>query len=75
MRKCAITHEMVGGILMSKMNKEFNKQTDSERRTTLNLSVTVTDKQFLKIYAAEQGVTVAAVIHECITEYLAKKKK
>ena len=45
----------------------------SEKRTTLNLSVTVEDKQFLKIYAAEQGVTVAAVIHECITEYLSKK--
>lgn len=60
---------------MSKADNDEKRITDSEKRTTLNLSVTVADKQFLKIYAAEQGVTVAAVIHECITEYLSKKKK
>lgn len=59
---------------MYKSNNEANKTQDLEKRTTLNLSVTVADKQFLKIYAAEQGVTVAAVIHECITEYLSKKE-
>ena len=32
-----------------------------------------TENGIKKIYAAEQGVTVAAVIHECITEYLSKK--
>lgn len=60
---------------MTKADSDVKKTPDSEKRTTLNLSVTVADKQFLKIYAAEQGVTVAAVIHECITEYLSKKKK
>lgn len=49
-------------------------QRETVRRTTLNLSVTVEDKQFLKIYAAEHDKTVAAVIHECITEYLSKKE-
>lgn len=58
---------------MSETENGIKKIRGSEKRTTLNLSVTVGDKQFLKIYAAEQGVTVAAVIHECITEYLSKK--
>lgn len=48
-------------------------QTDDEKRTTLNLSVSFADKRFLKIYAANQGMTVAAVVHECITEYLIPK--
>lgn len=58
---------------MSKTDSDEKKTLNSERRTTLNLSVTASDKLFLKIYAAEQGTTVAAVIHECITEYLSKK--
>ncbi len=58
---------------MSETENGIKKIRGPEKRTTLNLSVTVEDKQFLKIYAAEQGVTVAAVIHECITEYLSKK--
>lgn len=58
---------------MPKADNEVRKNLDLEKRTTLNLSVTVADKQFLKIYAAEKGMTVAAVIHECITEYLSKK--
>jgi len=63
------------GFSMSKTDNDVKKTPDSEKRTTLNLSVTVADKQFLKIYAAEHGITVAAVIHECITEYLSRKKK
>jgi|GEM_PF-2654562 hypothetical protein ELI_2921 len=58
---------------MPKAESDVKKTSDSEKRTTLNLSVTVSDKQFLKIYAAERGQTVAAVIHECIVEYLSKK--
>lgn len=58
---------------MPKADDEVRKKLDLEKRTTLNLSITVADKQFLKIYAAEKGMTVAAVIHECITEYLSKK--
>ena len=59
---------------MPKVESDVKKTSDSEKRTTLNLSVTVSDKQFLKIYAAERGKPVAAVIHECIAEYLSKKK-
>lgn len=58
---------------MPKADNEVSKNLYPEKRTTLNLSVTVADKQFLKIYAAEKGMTVAAVIHECITEYLSKE--
>lgn len=58
---------------MTITENSVNKQQETVRRTTLNLSVTVEDKQFLKIYAAEHDKTVAAVIHECITEYLSKK--
>ena len=57
-----------------KVESDVKKTSDSEKRTTLNLSVTVSDKLFLKIYAAEREKTVAAVIHECIAEYLSKKK-
>lgn len=60
---------------MPKNNDGIKKSLDSEKRTTLNLSVSVSDKQFLKIYAAEHGVTVAAVIHECIEKYLSKTKE
>ena len=77
MRKYAIAQLRISDMevfSMSKADKHKRKTLDSEQRTTLNLSVTVADKQFLKIYAAEQGITVAAVIHECIEEYLSKKK-
>ena len=55
-------------------DNSLNKRQEIVKRTTINLSVTVEDKQFLKIYAAEHDITVAAVIHECITEYLSKKE-
>ena len=35
-----------------------------EKRTTLSLSLTVSDKKALKIMAAEREVTIAAIIHE-----------
>ena len=38
------------------------------------LSLSVEDKKFLKIYAAERGMTVAAVIHEYV-EDLRKEKQ
>lgn len=43
----------------------MEKQNERER-TTMTLSLTVEDKQFLKIYAVEKGTTVAAVIHELV---------
>ena len=41
-----------------------------ERRTTLSLSLTVSDKKALKMMAAEKEMTIAAIIHEWIAEHL-----
>lgn len=41
-----------------------------EKRTTLSLSLTVSDKKALKMMAAEKEMTIAAIIHEWIAEHL-----
>lgn len=41
-----------------------------EKRTTLSLSLTVSDKKALKMMAAEKETTIAAIIHEWIAEHL-----
>jgi len=41
-----------------------------EKRTTLSLSLTVSDKKALKMMAAERETTIAAIIHEWIQEHL-----
>lgn len=41
-----------------------------EKRTTLSLSLTVSDKKALKMMAAEREMTIAAIIHEWIQERL-----
>lgn len=41
-----------------------------EKRTTLSLSLTVSDKKVLKMMAAEKETTIAAIIHEWIAEHL-----
>ena len=56
-------------------DKSAKASIGNKNRTTLNLSVSIEDKRILKMYAAEQDVTVASVIHECITEYLLKKER
>ena len=38
---------------------------DSEK-TTLNLSVTVEDKRFLKVYAAQNGTTISGMLQDYI---------
>ena len=42
---------------------------DDARRTTLSLSLTVTDKRALKLMAAERETTIAAIIHEWIAAH------
>lgn len=37
---------------------------EDEKRTTLSLSLTVSDKKALKMMAAERETTIAAIIHE-----------
>ncbi len=41
-------------------------ETMMEPRTSMSISMTVEDKKLLKMYAAEKGVTVAALIHEWV---------
>ena len=43
---------------------------DDEKRTTLSLSLTVSDKKALKMMAAERETTIAAIIHEWVAEHL-----
>lgn len=44
--------------------------TADEKRTTLSLSLTVSDKKALKMMAAERETTIATIIHEWIQEHL-----
>ena len=43
---------------------------EDEKRTTLSLSLTVSDKKALKMMAAERETTIAAIIHEWVQEHL-----
>ena len=46
-----------------------------EKRTTLSLSLTVSDKKALKMMAAERETTVAAIVHEWIAEHFEEMGK
>ena len=46
--------------------------TADEKRTTLSLSLTVSDKKALKLMALERDTTIAAIIHEWIAEPVRK---
>ena len=48
---------------------------DDEKRTTLSLSLTVSDKKALKMMAAERETTIAAIIHEWVQEHLEEVEK
>ena len=59
---------------------EQQKMTDTvpagdEKRTTLSLSLTVSDKKALKMMAAERETTIAAIIHEWVQEHLEEVDK
>ncbi|MBS5034815.1 MAG: hypothetical protein KHZ20_08980 [Collinsella sp.] len=41
-----------------------------EKRTTLSLSLTVSDKKALKMMALKRETTIAAIIHEWVQEHL-----
>lgn len=45
---------------------------EDEKRTTLSLSLTVSDKKALKMMAAERETTIAAIIHEWVQEHTRK---
>lgn len=46
-----------------------------EERTTLSLSLTVSDKKALKMMAAERDTTIAAIIHEWVAEHTKEEDK
>ena len=48
---------------------------EDEKRTTLSLSLTVSDKKALKMMAAERETTIAAIIHEWVQEHLKEVEK
>ena len=58
-----------GGCEMAK-NIEKTTNDIEEKRTTLSLSLTVSDKKALKMIALEKDTTIASIIHEWIAEYL-----
>ena len=47
-------------------------ETADEKRTTLSLSLTASDKKALKMMAAERETTIAAIIHEWVQEHARK---
>ena len=49
--------------------------TADEKRTTLSLSLTVSDKKALKMMAAERETTIAPIIQEWIQENLEEVEK
>ena len=49
--------------------------TVDETRTTLSLSLTVSDKKELKMMAAERETTIVTIIHEWIQEHLEEVSK
>ncbi len=51
-----------------------HKQNQEEKKTTINISLSVDDKIFLKLYAIEHETTVAAVIHQCVNKLREEKK-
>ena len=49
--------------------------TADEKRTTLSLSLTVSDTKALKMMAVERETTIAAIIHEWVQEHLEEVKE
>ena len=43
-----------------------------EKRTTLSLPLTMSDKKTLKTMAAQRDTTIAAIIHERVQKHLEK---
>ena len=44
------------------------KGVGTEKRVTMNIALSAEDKKFLKVYAAQNDTTVAAVIHNCVVK-------
>ena len=57
-----------------KTEKTTADMTADEKRTTLSLSLTVSDKKVLKMMAAERDTTIAAIIHEWIQRHFEEEQ-
>lgn len=79
-----------GGLAMANMFEKYAVDCETERkiekavvtdtmvdekRTTLSLSLTVSDKKVLKMMAVERETTIAAIIHEWIQEHFEEVEK
>ena len=53
------------------MDKEkmTRPESDEEKKTTLTLSLTESDKKKLKVMAEQQETPIAAIIHEWVKEH------
>lgn len=72
MEKYDIDHE----IKQKKMKRALvTDENTKEARTTLSLSLTVSDKKALKMIALQRETTIAAIIHEWIQEHLEEVEK
>ena len=64
--KCVASREAkIGKAVSTKITP-----VEDEKRTTLSLSLTVSDKKALKMMAAEREMTIAAIIHEWVQEHI-----
>ncbi|MGN8644218.1 hypothetical protein ACTQZR_12835 [Catenibacterium mitsuokai] len=61
--------------MTNKYVKAVSKKTIEEERTTLSLSLTVSDKKKLKMLAMENDTTIASIIHGWIEAYSEKERK
>ena len=72
MEKYDIDHE----IKQKKMQKALvTDENTKETRTTLSLSLKVSDKKALKMIALQRETTIAAIIHEWIQQHLEEAGK
>lgn len=67
--------EIEDTVVAAKESMVLSDAPQDEKRTTLSLSLTVSDKKALKMMAAEQETTVAAIIHGWIAEHLKEESK
>lgn len=60
--------------MSNKYDKAVSKKTIEEERTTLSLSLTVSDKKKLKMLAMENDTTIASIIHGWIEAYSERRE-
>lgn len=64
------TQIIKGGWVVNITSDDRAAPAEDEKRTTLSLSLTASDKKALKMMAAERETTIAAIIHEWVQEHI-----